>query len=66
LRTSGAALDALAQHITTAKADLPTALRTGLDHQETRELLTTRDMERAVELVYKGLKTNMNLAALPA
>ena len=39
---------------------------THLDEQETRELLQTWDMRRAVQLVGKGLRNGFGLEDLPA
>lgn len=55
IRTTQPALDALYSRIETGRASLTATLGTGLDATETREMLTTRDMKRAVQLVYKGL-----------
>jgi hypothetical protein len=49
-----------------ARGDMAGTLRTGLDEPETRELLTTRDVARAVQLVRKGLESQVGLEALPA
>jgi hypothetical protein len=64
--TTSDALNSLTQYFPIVQADLAGTLRTGLDQQETRELLSTQDTERAVALVYKGLKIRMNLPTLPA
>lgn len=64
--TTAVALKALFRSIQTAKPNLAAALNTGLSEEETRELLTTRDMGRAVQLVRQGLHTQMNLSPLPA
>jgi SLOG cluster2 len=66
VRTTDLALEALFAWIEQARADLPGTLRTGLDLAETRELLTTRDVARAVQLVRKGLESQIGLQALPA
>ncbi len=66
VRATGDALDALFQHIETARPNLSAALSTGLDEPETRELLATRDMRRAVQLVRKGLQARLGLVSLPA
>jgi len=49
-----------------ARSDLSGTLNTGLDNQETRELLTTRDLANAVRLVRKGLINKNRLPNLPA
>jgi hypothetical protein len=41
-------------------------LFTGLGDQETRELLTTRDVATAVRLVHTGLTNSKKLPLLPA
>lgn len=66
VRPTAAALDALFALVQQARADLPGVLRTGLDLAETRELLTTRDVSRAVQLVRNGLEKQVGLQALPA
>jgi len=40
-------------------------LNTGLDEEETRVLLTTLDMTRAVQLVLKGLTRSAKLVLRP-
>ncbi len=47
--------DRLFARIDAAKANLPAMLKTGLNDAETRELLQTRDMRRAVQQMRKGL-----------
>lgn len=64
--TTADSLDALFQRIEAARPHLADALDTGLDEPETRELLTTRNLGRAVQLVLKGLKAKMLLPTLPA
>lgn len=66
IRATPAALDALFALVQKARADLSGTLRTGLPEAETRELLTTRDVARAVQLVQKGLESQVGLQALPA
>jgi len=66
IRTTADALNTLAQCIETARPNLAGALNTGLDEPETRELLATRDMGRAVQLVLKGLDAKLCLQSLPA
>lgn len=66
VRTTKEALDALFALLADAKADLAAALNTGLSQEETLELLATRDMGRAVQLVQKGMDSKMGLATLPA
>ena len=66
VRATPAALDALFTLIQQGRGNVATALRTGLDEQETQELLITRDIARAVRLVRKGLENQVGLQALPA
>jgi len=66
VRATGAALDALFVLVKQARGNLAGTLRTGLTDVETRELLTTRDVARAVQLVRKGLESQVGLEALPA
>jgi hypothetical protein len=66
VRDTTAALDALFTLVKQARGDLPGTLQTGLDLQETRELLTTRNVARAVHLVRKGLEAKVGLESLPA
>lgn len=66
VRTSAQALDALYQLIGSATSNLVAALNTGLNEAQTKELLTTRDMGRAVKLVLSGLKTKFGLELLPS
>jgi len=66
VRPTSAALDALFALVEQARANLPDTLKTGLTDPETRELLMTRDVARAVQLVRKGLESQMGLEALPA
>jgi hypothetical protein len=54
-RSTETLLDALFVLVKTARADLPGTLNTGLDDQDTRELLKTRDVANAVRLVRTGL-----------
>jgi hypothetical protein len=55
IRTTQAALDALYERIDAARGSLATHLRTGLSEDETRELMTTIDIRRAVYLSLKGI-----------
>lgn len=64
-RTGDQLLDDLFQRIEQARLNLGATLNTGLDEVETRELLTTRDMGRAVQLVRKGLAVRLGLIELP-
>jgi hypothetical protein len=66
IRATGAALDALFALVKQARGDMAGTLRTGLTQLETRELLTTRDVARVVQLVRKGLENQVGLQALPA
>lgn len=52
-------LDALFALVEQARANLPDTLKTGLTDPETRELLMTRDVARAVQLVPKGLESRL-------
>ena len=63
-RSSAKALDDLFQLIERARSNLAATLNTGLDDAETRELLTTRDMNRAVQLVRKGLDARIGLTTV--
>ena len=56
IRDAEAGLATLGQLLTKARSDLPGALNNGLDEAGNRELLSTRDMRRAVELVHLGLQ----------
>jgi hypothetical protein len=64
-RTTAEALEGTYGWIEKARAGLATALNTGLSEEETKELLTTRDMVRVVQLVRQGLQQR-GLKALPA
>jgi hypothetical protein len=55
IRTTQAALDALYDRIDAARDSLASQLRTGLSEDETRELMTTIDIRRAVYLSLKGI-----------
>jgi hypothetical protein len=66
VRPTSAALDALSAFVKQARTDLPGVLRTGLSADETRELLTTRDITRTVQLVREGLEKQLGLQTLPA
>jgi hypothetical protein len=57
--------DKLFARIDAAKANLPGLLKTGLSDAETRELLQTRDMRRAVQLVRQGLNNVGLIPLLP-
>lgn len=65
-RATEQALDDLHARLAAARANISGALHTHLDEQETRELLQTRDMRRAVQLVGKGLRNGFGLEDLPA
>lgn len=60
------AFEALWQFIGAARAHPAATLHTSLTDDETRELLTTRDMNTAVRLVRAGLANQHQLRALPA
>jgi hypothetical protein len=44
----------------------PAALRTGLSDDDTREMLTTADLDRAVALVRRGLQITLGIKVKPA
>jgi hypothetical protein len=54
-------LDALYEKVEVARQGLAVGLNTGLSDDETRELLTTRDMRRAVHLVITGLQSKVGI-----
>ena len=56
--------DALWQFVEKARLAPAAALATGLSDEETRELMTTRNMNKAVKLVRAGLTTIRNLSRL--
>jgi len=60
-RGSAQGLDEMFQFIEQARSNLAATLNTGLDDTETRELLKTPDMSRAVQLVRKGLEDRFGL-----
>jgi hypothetical protein len=64
-RASARVLEDLFQFIEKARSNLAATLDTGLGDDETRELLETRDMNRAVQLVRKGLDAKFGLMTLP-
>lgn len=66
LPTIPAALDALWRFLEAARAQPAATLRTSLNDDETRELLTTRDMNTAVRLVRAGLANQHQLRDLAA
>ena len=59
-------LDALFALMLQARSNLSGTLNTGLSDQETRELLTTRNVADAVHLVRTGLINQNKLPILPA
>jgi hypothetical protein len=61
IRSTEDSLRALRERLVLARPALAPTLNTGLDDAETRELLTTRDMGRAVQLVLKGLTQSAKL-----
>lgn len=65
VRSTESAFDVLNGFIRRAKSDLSGTLNTGLNDEETRELLLTRDMHRAVRLVLQGLES-IGLRSVPA
>jgi hypothetical protein len=66
MRNTAASLNALALQVDKARPRLSEALHTGLNEAETRELLSTRDIRRGVQLVLNGLAKTVGLMALPA
>jgi hypothetical protein len=66
IRTTAQGLDQLFEFVEKARLGLSNTLHTGLSDGETRELLETRDMNRAVHLVLKGLAATIGLETLPA
>jgi hypothetical protein len=65
VRTTEQGLGDLFAAIEQARPNLATALNTGLDEGQTRELLTTRDMGRAVNLVFDGMINRFGFSRLP-
>jgi SLOG cluster2 len=61
-----AAFDLLQQRVANARTGLASVLNTGLDDNDTRELLQTRNTARAVELVRKGLGARHKWEIVPA
>jgi hypothetical protein len=57
-RSTEQMLDALFELVKAARDDLPGTLNTGLSKDETRELLETQDVAKAVRLVRAGLREN--------
>ncbi len=66
VRSTSFGLDAVFGMIEQARVSLSTCLNTGLDEVETRELLKTGNLGRAIQLVRKGLGQKMKLHSLPA
>jgi hypothetical protein len=65
-RTAGDSLAALVAFLKRARANPSGVLNTGLDNEETRELLTTRNVAVAVKLVRQGLVKMEKLPRLSA
>jgi hypothetical protein len=65
VRTTGAALTQLGQLLDAARTSLTPTLGTGLDAPQIRELMSTHDMRRAVQLVLKGLGNTPGFSRLP-
>jgi hypothetical protein len=61
IRSTADSLSALRERLVLARPALAATLNTGLDDAETRDLLTTCDMGRAVQLVLKGLTQSVKL-----
>ena len=59
-------LSSLNSQIQSAYGKVSQALETGLEETETRELMTTRSIVRAISLVRKGLQQRIGLQSLPA
>ena len=66
VRITGTLLAELFSFIVRARQELSAVLNTGLTEAESRELLVTRDMGRAIQLVQKGLEDRLKLKRLPA
>lgn len=64
-KSTGALLDELFKLVLRARQDLPGTLGTGLTDEDTRELLTTRNLGTAVRLVRAGLTQQNKLTVLP-
>ena len=58
-------LDSLFAFVKKARDDLPGTLRTGLNDQDTRELMKTSNIGNAVHLVHQGLTSGKGQPALP-
>lgn len=54
------------QRLLVARSQLAAQLNTGLSDEETRQLLTTRDIKTAIRLVRAGIAQKCNLSPLPA
>lgn len=65
-RSTDALLDSLFDFIKKARANPAAVLRTGLNDDDTRELLKTRNIATAVSLVRKGLEATEQFERLPA
>jgi hypothetical protein len=66
VREPAKVFDQLWQRLVAARGSIATALNTGLSDEETRELMTTNDMQAAIRLVRNGLSQKCNLTPLPA
>lgn len=65
-RSTSVMLDALFAFAESARSNPSAVLNTGLDDEETHELLTTRSITTAVNLVRKGLVAMEKFEQLPA
>jgi hypothetical protein len=62
VRDTAQLLNDLNVNLASAAANLAATLNTGLSDEETRELMTTHDIRRAVQLVLKGLNKSIGLS----
>lgn len=66
IRTTREALDSLYKIVDEGRGSPAAVLNTGLDEAENRDLMTTHDMRRAVQLVRKGTAAKFSFVGLPA
>jgi hypothetical protein len=66
IKSTESSLDALFKFLNDAQANPSEILRTGLSDDDTRELMRTRSVATAVQLVRKGLIETKRLPPLPA
>jgi hypothetical protein len=62
---TAAGFAALSQTIESARPSLASQLNTGLDDAQTREMMSTTDARRAVELVLTGMSQRLGFVVLP-